>query len=106
MKFDQIAAWFAAFQAQRRTSGGRETVTPISEGQVSPSCSCILSEQQILSFIKNARSELEQADNLFNELTDSADVDYASYNLLAAKAKYESLMKLAKEQGLSAGGRP
>ncbi len=57
--------------------------------------------QQLLSYINSARSEMERAACLFNELTDSAAVDYASYSFLAAKTKYEYLMREAKEQGLS-----
>ena len=58
-------------------------------------------EEQILAFIKTAHSEVEQATVLFNELTDSAAIDYASYNLLAAKTKYSNLIRLAKEKGMS-----
>ena len=58
-------------------------------------------EEQILAFIKNAHSEVEQATVLFNELTDAAAIDYASYNLLAAKTKYANLIRLAKEKGMS-----
>ena len=58
-------------------------------------------EEQILAFIKNAHSEVEQATLLFNELTDSAAIDYAAYNLLAAKTKYANLIRLAKEKGMS-----
>ena len=58
-------------------------------------------EEQILAFIKNAHTEVEEATVLFNELTDSAAVDYASYNLLAAKTKYSNLIRLAKEKGMS-----
>lgn len=58
-------------------------------------------EEQILAFIRNAHSEVEQATVLFNELTDSAAIDYASYNLLAAKTKYANLIRLAKEKGMS-----
>ncbi|MBR3786438.1 MAG: DUF2508 family protein [Firmicutes bacterium] len=58
-------------------------------------------EEQILSFIKNAHSEVEQATLLFNEMTDSAAIDYAAYNLLAAKTKYANLIRLAKEKGMS-----
>ncbi len=57
--------------------------------------------RQLLSYINSARSEMEQAACLFNELTDTAAVDYASYSFLAAKTKYEYLMRQAKEQGLS-----
>ncbi len=57
--------------------------------------------RQLLSYINSARSEMEQAACLFNELTDFAAVDYASYRFLAAKTQYEYLMREAKEQGLS-----
>jgi hypothetical protein len=37
----------------------------------------------------------------FNETTDDKAIDYASYNLLAARARYSYLIQLAKEQKLS-----
>lgn len=59
-------------------------------------------EDQLLYIsINNARFELENAVSTFNQLTDDKAVDYASYNLLAAKAKYSYLIKLAKERKLS-----
>ena len=58
-------------------------------------------EEQILAFLKNAHTEVEDATVLFNELTDAAAIDYASYNLLAAKTKYSNLIRLAKEKGMS-----
>lgn len=58
-------------------------------------------EECIFASIKNARSELEQATSLFNELTDFTAVDYASYNLLAAKAKYSYLIQIAKDKGMT-----
>ena len=51
--------------------------------------------------INSARFELEQAVSTFNELTDDKAIDYASYNLLAARAKYSYLIKLAIEKNLS-----
>lgn len=60
-------------------------------------------EEIIVTSIKNARSELEQAVSLFNEMTDFTAIDYASYNLLAAKAKYSYLIQMAKKKGLSVG---
>ena len=60
------------------------------------------SEDELLyNSINNARFELENAVSTFNELTDDKAVDYASYNLLAARAKYSYLIKLAKERKLS-----
>ncbi len=57
-------------------------------------------ENTMLSYIKTARSEMELATNRFNELTDTAAIDYAAYSLLAAKTKYDYLLRIAKEQGL------
>ena len=60
------------------------------------------SESEFLyNCITSAHSELEQAVSTFNELTEDKAIDYASYNLLAAKAKYSYLLKLAKEKNLS-----
>lgn len=56
--------------------------------------------QLIFESLKNARFELKQAASTFNELTDSAAVDYAAYNLLAAKAKYSYLLKMAKSKDI------
>lgn len=58
-------------------------------------------EERIIASIKNAHSEVEQATLLFNEMTDSAAIDYASYNLLAAKTKYSYLIQIAKEKGMT-----
>lgn len=60
------------------------------------------SEEELLyNSINTAHFELEQAVSTFNQLTDEKAIDYASYNLLAAKAKYSYLIKLAKEKKLS-----
>lgn len=61
----------------------------------------ISEDERIIASIKNAHSEVEQANLLFNELTDWTAVDYASYNLLAAKTKYSYLLQIAKEKGMS-----
>ncbi|MDD6042654.1 MAG: DUF2508 family protein [Eubacteriaceae bacterium] len=57
--------------------------------------------QMIIDSIRNARNEVEDATRLFNELTDTSAIDYASYNLLAAKTKYSYLIQIAKEKGMS-----
>lgn len=63
---------------------------------------CPRSEDELLYIsIKNAHSELEKAVGMFNELTDDTAVDYASYNILAAKARYSYLLQLAKSKELS-----
>lgn len=58
-------------------------------------------DDMLFASIRSARCELDRATVLFNELTDDTGVDYASYNLLAARAKYSYLLKLAKEKELS-----
>ena len=55
----------------------------------------------LLNYLQSARLELHEAANLFNELTDNDAIDYASYNLLAARTRYSYLLKLAKEKQLS-----
>ena len=62
----------------------------------------VISQDEILfNSLQSARMDLEKATDLFNELTDDTAVDYASYNLLAARARYSYLLKLAKENKLS-----
>ena len=58
-------------------------------------------EDKLYVSIDQARYDLEVAVRTFNELTDDKAVDYASYNLLAARARYSYLLKLAKEKNLS-----
>ncbi len=58
-------------------------------------------DDQLYTSLDRARCDLELAVQTFNELTDDKAVDYASYNLLAARARYSYLLKLAKEKGLS-----
>ncbi|MBR5230535.1 MAG: DUF2508 family protein [Firmicutes bacterium] len=60
-----------------------------------------LQDALLFDSITAARSELDRATLIFNELTDDNGVDYASYNLLAARAKYSYLLKIAKEKNLS-----
>ncbi len=62
---------------------------------------CNSQDKMLFDSLKSARSELDRATVLFNELTDDTGVDYASYNLLAARAKYSYLLKAAKEKNLS-----
>ncbi len=60
------------------------------------------SEDEMLYLsIKSARSDLDRAVGMFNELTDNTAVDYASYNILAARARYSYLLQLAKSKNLS-----
>lgn len=59
-------------------------------------------DEKMLLFdsIERAYSDLEQAQYDFNQLSDSAAVDYASYSILAAEAKYTYLLNLAKKKGM------
>ena len=61
----------------------------------------ISQDEILLNSLQSAILDLEKATDLFNELTDDTAVDYASYNLLAARAKYSYLLKLAKKSNLS-----
>ena len=66
------------------------------------SLSSVCSDDEMLyQSIKNARSELDWAVSVFNELTDNAAIDYASYYVLAARTKYAYLLQQAKERDLS-----
>ena len=58
-------------------------------------------DEMLYMSIKNARCELDTAVDIFNELTANTAVDYAAYNILAARAKYSYLLQLAKAKGLS-----
>ncbi len=60
------------------------------------------SDEKMLLFdsIEKAYSDLEQAQCNFNQLSDSAAVDYASYSILAAEAKYTYLLNIAKKKGM------
>lgn len=62
---------------------------------------CISQDEILLNSLRTARSDVDKAVDIFNELTDDTAIDYASYNLLAARAKYSYLLKLAKENKLS-----
>lgn len=55
----------------------------------------------LVSSIRTARMDLDHALSIFNELTDDEAIDYASYNLLAARTRYSYLLKLAKKKELS-----
>ena len=58
-------------------------------------------DEMLYMSIKNARCEIDTAVDIFNELTDNTAVDYAAYNILAARAKYSYLLQLAKAKDLS-----
>ncbi len=60
-----------------------------------------LDDNMLPNYIDSVRSEIELATLRFNEMTDEKAIDYASYNLLAAKAKYSYLIQLAKDKKIS-----
>ncbi len=55
----------------------------------------------LMNSIKSARMDVDHAISIFNELTDAEAIDYASYNLLAARTRYSYLLKIAKKKELS-----
>ena len=57
------------------------------------------SEALILS-IKNAQQDWRRAETIFREATDPDLLDYAIYDMLAAKTRYGYLIKTAKEKDL------
>lgn len=54
--------------------------------------------QKLVEDIIEARREVARAEAVFNEMTDTTGIDYASYNIMAAKARYSYLMNLARER--------
>ena len=60
-----------------------------------------IEDEMLYKSIKTARSQLDLAAAEFNQLTDNMAIDYASYNLLAARTRYSYLLKIAKEKNLS-----
>ena len=51
----------------------------------------------LLRSIDQARNELARAEALFNGVTEQSAIDYASYSILAARAKYVYLLEQAKK---------
>ena len=60
-----------------------------------------IEDEMLYKSIKTARSQLDLAVAEFNQLTDNMAIDYASYNLLAARTRYSYLLKIAQEKNLS-----
>ena len=55
-------------------------------------------DEQLIDAIKKARSDLEQAESLFNEITSPEMIDCISYDIMAAKARYSHLLKTVRER--------
>ena len=58
-------------------------------------------DDKLYEYINTAKNELDLATKQFDEISDDRAIDYASYSLLAARAKYSYLITLAKEKKLS-----
>lgn len=58
-------------------------------------------DDKLYEYINTAKHELDLATKQFDEISDDRAIDYASYSLLAARAKYSYLIALAKEKKLS-----
>lgn len=56
--------------------------------------------QQIIEQIREAKSEMEAARNLFNSVNDSKLIEIAIYSEDIAKKKFDYLLSIAKKRGL------
>ncbi len=56
--------------------------------------------QEFVEIVRKARVEWESAERTFHDVSDPDLVDFAIYNVEAAKAKYIYLLKQAKELGI------
>lgn len=56
--------------------------------------------QEFVEIVNKARVEWESAERTFHDVSDPDLVDFAIYNVEAAKAKYIYLLKQAKELGI------
>lgn len=58
-------------------------------------------KNKLLLEIKNAKSDLLEAYNNFNFVSDSLLVDYYIYKIKTYETRYEYLLKLAKDMGIN-----
>ena len=57
-----------------------------------------LEQDPLIINIWKAKKDIEQANNLFSNVSDPDLVDYASHRILADKSYYSYLLKRAREQ--------
>lgn len=57
-------------------------------------------QERLYASIRDAEIEWKMAEGRFNEATDPDLIDFASYDIMAAKSRYEYLIKRAKRQQL------
>jgi hypothetical protein len=55
-------------------------------------------EEKLYASIRDAEIQLKLAEKRFNEVTDPDLIDYAAYDIMAARSRYEYLLKMAKRQ--------
>lgn len=55
-------------------------------------------EERLYASIRDAEIEWKLAESRFNEATDPDLIDFASYDIMAAKSRYEYLIKSAKKE--------
>lgn len=56
--------------------------------------------QQIIEQMREAKSEMDAARNLFNSVNDSKLIEIAIYSEDIAKKKFDYLLSIAKQRGL------
>ena len=57
--------------------------------------------EKIIKEIKQAQNDIKNAENFFQNVTDIELIDVAIYELEAKKSKYQYLIKIAKEKGIT-----
>ena len=57
--------------------------------------------EELINIVFRAKQEMLDAQNYFDNVTDTELVDHAIYKMEAAKSQYIYLLKLAKDKGLS-----
>lgn len=55
-------------------------------------------EERLYASIRAAENEWRLAEGRFNQATDPDLIDFAAYDIMAAKSRYEYLLKAAKKQ--------
>lgn len=57
-------------------------------------------QERLYATIRDAEIEWRMAEGRFNEATDPNPIDFATYDIMAAKSRYEYLIKRAKRRQL------
>ena len=59
-----------------------------------------LEKEKIINEIKQAKKDIKNAENFFQNVTDIELIDVAIYELEAKRSKYQYLIRIAKEKGI------